>query len=98
MQSSVRESRLGSSASPLTVSNAETDLSQEMRWLAPESLRDAEFTHKSDVWAMGVVIYEVWFGLYVVILTQTNSFLVDHEFCAVALWFHEPTRNHQRSY
>ncbi len=41
---------------------------QEMRWLAPECLRDAEFTHKSDVWAMGVVIYEVRFGLYVAVL------------------------------
>ncbi len=27
--------------------------------MAPECLKDAEYTHKSDVWAMGVVIYEI---------------------------------------
>jgi serine/threonine protein kinase len=37
----------------------ENDQSQEMRWMAPECIRDAEYTHKSDVWAMGIVIYEV---------------------------------------
>ncbi len=39
---------------------AATDGEQALaRWMAPECLRDAEYTHKSDVWAMGVVIYEV---------------------------------------
>jgi serine/threonine protein kinase len=33
-----------------------------VRWMAPECVRDAEYTHKSDVWAMGVVIYEVTCG------------------------------------
>jgi serine/threonine protein kinase len=59
LKASVRESRLGSSVSASTMSLGDTESLQEMRWLAPESLRDAEFTHKSDVWAMGVVIYEV---------------------------------------
>ncbi len=39
--------------------NAGNKDEQNIRWLAPECLQDAEFTHKSDVWAMGVVIYEV---------------------------------------
>ena len=30
-----------------------------VRWMAPECVRDAEYTHKSDVWAMGVVFYEI---------------------------------------
>ena len=38
---------------------AENDQAQEIRWMAPECLRDAEYTHKSDVWAMGVVMYEI---------------------------------------
>ena len=39
---------------------AATDGEQALaRWMAPECLRDAEYTHKSDVWAMGVVLYEV---------------------------------------
>ena len=38
---------------------AATDGEQALvRWMAPECLRDAEYTHKSDVWAMGVVVYE----------------------------------------
>jgi hypothetical protein len=57
MNVSVRESRLDDPVS--TMSPGDTESSQEMRWLAPKSLRDAEFTHKSDVWAMGGVIYEV---------------------------------------
>jgi serine/threonine protein kinase len=59
LKAGVRDSRLDSLVSSSTMSPGETESSQEMRWLAPESLRDAEFTHKSDVWAMGVVIYEV---------------------------------------
>jgi serine/threonine protein kinase len=37
----------------------ENEQPQETRWMAPECIRGAEFLHKSDVWAMGVVIYEV---------------------------------------
>ena len=33
--------------------------SDSVRWMAPECFRDGEYTHKSDVWALGVVIYEV---------------------------------------
>jgi serine/threonine protein kinase len=41
-------------------SNAENVQEQSIRWLAPECLRDGEFTHASDVWAMGVVLYEIF--------------------------------------
>jgi serine/threonine protein kinase len=37
----------------------DSGFSQDVRWMAPECIRDAEYTYKSDVWAMGVVIYEV---------------------------------------
>jgi hypothetical protein len=47
-------------------SPTENDQAQEMRWMAPECICDAEYTHKSDVWAMGVVFYEVHFGLFAV--------------------------------
>ena len=61
LTASQRESQHKDSASgagALSSAN-ESDQSQEMRWMAPECLRDAEYTHKSDVWAMGVVIYEI---------------------------------------
>lgn len=30
-----------------------------IRWLAPECIRERKFTHKSDVWAFGVTIWEL---------------------------------------
>eukprot|EP00117_Sycon_ciliatum_P017324 scpid13793/ scgid16366/ Putative molluscan insulin-related peptide(s) receptor; Putative molluscan insulin-related peptide(s) receptor alpha chain; Putative molluscan insulin-related peptide(s) receptor beta chain len=30
-----------------------------LRWLAPESIRDGVFSHASDIWAYGIVLYEV---------------------------------------
>ena len=30
-----------------------------VRWLSPESLKDGRFTTKSDVFAFGIVIYEM---------------------------------------
>ncbi|EKX33564.1 hypothetical protein GUITHDRAFT_81277, partial [Guillardia theta CCMP2712] len=31
-----------------------------MRWMAPESIRRRRFSEKSDVWAFGVTMWEVW--------------------------------------
>lgn len=30
-----------------------------VRWLAPESLKFGAYTHKTDVWAFGVLMYEI---------------------------------------
>jgi len=31
-----------------------------VRWTAPEALQERKFTEKSDVWAYGVLCYEVF--------------------------------------
>ena len=34
-----------------------------IRWSAPESIMKAHFSHKSDVWSFGIVMYEtITFG------------------------------------
>ncbi len=30
-----------------------------LKWMAPEAIREAKYTIKSDVWAFGVLCYEV---------------------------------------
>lgn len=30
-----------------------------IKWLAPECILDRRFTHKSDVWAFGITIWEI---------------------------------------
>jgi serine/threonine protein kinase len=44
---------------PETEAPSQDKAAQDARWMSPEVLKDAEYTHKSDVWAMGVVMYEI---------------------------------------
>ena len=32
------------------------------RWMAPESIRTRRFSHKSDVYAFGILLWEIWSG------------------------------------
>ena len=40
---------------------AKSDLPLPMRWMAPESLEDDEFSTASDVWSYGVVLWEMYY-------------------------------------
>eukprot|EP00912_Choanoflagellata_sp_UC4_P001898 UC4_evm1s1218 len=31
-----------------------------VRWTSPEALKDQKYTHKSDVWSYGIVLWEIW--------------------------------------
>lgn len=39
-----------------------TDRALPLRWYAPETLETWEFSHKSDVWSYGIVVWEIYSG------------------------------------
>ena len=43
--------------------NNDTKIYGAMEYLAPEVLHKKQFSHLSDIWAMGIVIYEVMMGV-----------------------------------
>eukprot|EP00960_Hanusia_phi_P012912 377400-Hanusia_phi.AAC.3 len=47
------------SAQGATVSTAGST-ARPIRWMAPESIEWRHYTEKSDVWAMGVTMWEIW--------------------------------------
>jgi serine/threonine protein kinase len=37
----------------------QTNSVMPLKWMAPEAIKDARYSNKSDVWAFGVLLYEV---------------------------------------
>lgn len=61
-----------------------------VRWLAPEVLRKRTFSFASDVWALGVLLYEIWtdakhlpYEVCVVRLYNPNSFCRADRVCSI---------------
>lgn len=58
----VKIADLGAARSVFRVAGGAYVATQEhtpARWMAPEALREAKFTHKADVWSFGVLLWEL---------------------------------------